>query len=117
VDNLPLEGGSTQPVAIEGQPAPPLSEQPEVAVRHVVPAYIATVRMRLTAGRDFTKNDELNRPPTALISETMARRFWPNANPIGRHLTLGLMSNEPREIVGVVSDVKLAALNSNDSAA
>ncbi|HXD72238.1 MAG TPA: ABC transporter permease [Vicinamibacterales bacterium] len=117
IDNLPLEGGSMQPVAVEGQPAPPLAEQPEVGVRHIVGGYVSTVRMRLIAGRDLTRRDELNQPPTVLVSESMARRFWPNGNPIGRHLTLGLMSNESREVVGIVSDVKLAGLDSSDSPA
>jgi putative ABC transport system permease protein len=117
VDNLPLEGGSTQPVAIEGQPAPALSEQPEVAVRRVSPGYLATVRMRLLSGRDFADADGLNRPATVLVSESMARRFWPSANPIGRHLTLGLMSNTPREVIGVVNDVKLQGLDARDPVA
>ena len=117
VDNLPLEGGSTQPVAIEGQPAPPLSEQPEVAMRRIAGGYITTMRIRLLAGRDFNATDELDKPATVLVSESMARRFWPNTDPIGRHLTLGLMSNTSREIVGVVSDVKMARLDATESPA
>ena len=117
VDSLPLQGGSTQPVAIEGQPVPQLSEQPEVAVRRIAPGYLATVRMRLLSGRDLTDADRLDRPATVLVSESMARRFWPNANPIGRHLTLGLISNTEREVVGMVSDVKLAGLDMRDPVA
>jgi putative ABC transport system permease protein len=117
VDSLPLQGGSTQPVAIEGQPVPPLSEQPEVAVRRIAPEYVATVRMRLLAGRDFTEADRADRPASVLVSESMARRFWPNASPIGRHLTLGLMSNTAREVVGIVNDVKLAGLDIRDPVA
>jgi putative ABC transport system permease protein len=47
----------------------------------------------------------------------MARRFWPDANPIGRHVTLGLISDTPREVVGIVSDVKLAGLDMPDPVA
>jgi putative ABC transport system permease protein len=117
VDNLPLEGGSTQPVAIEGQPAPPLSEQPEVAVRRISPGYLAAVRMRLVSGRDFADADGLGQPQTVMVSESMARRFWPNSNPIGRHLTLGLMSNTPRVVIGVVNDVKLQGLDTREPVA
>jgi predicted permease len=116
-DSLPTQGGSTQPVAIEGRPAPPLSEQPEIAVRFITPGYLATVRMRLLSGRDFTEADGPDRPASVLVSESMARRFWPNAKPIGQHLTLGLMSNAAREVVGIVSDVKLAGLDMRDPVA
>jgi putative ABC transport system permease protein len=117
IDSLPLQGGSTQPVAIEGQPVPPLSEQPEVAVCRIAPGYLATVRMRLLAGRDFTDADRLDRPASVLVSQSMARRFWPDANPIGRHVTLGLISDTPREVVGIVNDVKLAGLDMPDPVA
>ena len=110
VDTLPLHGGSMQPVAIEGQPAPPLSEQPEVAVRRMSAGYVDALRMRFVAGRDFNDADNEARPLVALVSESMARRFWPGRNPIGQHLTLGLISNDPREVVGIVSDVKLHGL-------
>jgi putative ABC transport system permease protein len=117
IDSLPMQGGSTEPVAIEGQPVPPLSGQPEVAVRRIAPGYLATVRMRLLAGRDFTDADRPDRPASVLVSQSMARRFWPNANPIGRYLTLGLISDTPREVVGIVSDVKLAGLDLPDPVA
>jgi predicted permease len=110
-DSLPLQGGSTQPVAIEGHPVLPLSEQPEVAVRALLPDYIRTVRMRLLDGRDFTAADTPDRPARVLVSASMARRFWPNERAIGRHLTLGLMSAAPREVIGIVNDVKLLGLD------
>src|SRR4029077_848823 len=62
------------------------------------------------AGRDFNDADNEARPLVALVSESMARRFWPGRRPIGQHLTLGLISNDPREVVGIVSDVKLHGL-------
>jgi putative ABC transport system permease protein len=117
VDSLPLQGGSTQPVAIEGQPVLPLSEQPEVAVRSITPGYLATVRLPLVAGRDFTEADTADRTAAVIVSETMARRFWPGRNPIGQHLTLGLMSDAPREVVGIVRDVKLLGLDVRDPVA
>ena len=115
IDSLPLRGGSTQPVAIEGHPVVPLSEQPEVAVREITPTYLRAVRMRLIAGRDFTDADAADRTLVVLISTSMARRFWPDENPIGRNVTLGLMSDAPRQVVGVVSDVKLLGLDARES--
>jgi len=117
IDSVPLTGGSTQPIAIEGEPARPLSEQPELAVRRIAAGYLATVRMRVVAGRDFNEGDVIGRPLVAVVSASAARRFWPNDSPIGKHVTLGLMSNDPREVVGVVSDVKVRALNDDDTQA
>jgi hypothetical protein len=73
--------------------------------------------MRLLSGRDFAEADGLNPPGTVIVSEAMARRFWPNSNPIGRHLTLGLMSNTPREVIGIVNDVKLQGLDAREPVA
>jgi putative ABC transport system permease protein len=114
-DNLPLTGGSTQPIAIEGEAPRPLSEQPEVAVRMMSPNYVSTVRMHLVDGRDFTQTDDLDHPLVVIVSASTARRFWPNRSPIGQHLTLGLISPEPREVVGIVSDVKIRSLTSSDA--
>jgi len=114
-DNVPLTGGSTQPVAIEGEAPRPLSEQPEVAVRSMSPGYISTLRMHLVEGRDFTEQDRLEHPLVSIVSASTARRFWPNRSPIGQHLTLGLISAEPREVVGVVSDVKIRSLTASDT--
>jgi predicted permease len=114
-DNLPMTGGSTQPVAIEGEATRPLSEQPAVAVRSMSPGYVATLRMHLVDGREFTDNDRIERPLVVIVSAAMARRFWPSRSPIGQHLTLGLISSEPREVVGIVNDVKIRSLTASDT--
>ena len=116
IDTLPLSGGgSTQPVAIAGEPVRPLSEQPEVAVRDVLPGYAATLGMRVVDGRDFTDADRDGRPLAVVVSAATARRFWPNQRAIGERLTLGLISNDVREVIGVVSDVRLNGLNVSDA--
>jgi len=117
IDDLPTEGGSNQPVAIEGQPVRPMSEQPEVAVRVVTPGYFRAMRMPLMQGRDFTDGDVAERPAAVVISESMARRFWPNETPIGKHLTLTFFPGVSREIVGVVGDVKQNGLDVDEPAA
>ncbi|HZW73883.1 MAG TPA: ABC transporter permease, partial [Caldimonas sp.] len=116
IDSLPLDdGGSMQPVAIEGEPPRPLSEQPELAVRVITPGYLDTLRMHVIEGRDFTDADTDGRPLAVLISASTARRFWPSASPIGKHVTLGLIDDHPREVVGIVSDVRVHGLNSTDT--
>jgi putative ABC transport system permease protein len=112
IDDLPMgNGGSHQPVAIEGQPVVPMADQPEVDVRLVSPGYLRTMRVPLLRGRDLTDSDVAGRTPTVLVSESMAKRFWPNENPLGKHLTLTFYPNAVREIVGVVGDVKLDSLD------
>jgi len=116
IDSLPLAGGgSMQPVAIDGEPARPLSEQPEVAVREILAGYPGAVGMRILDGRDLGEGDREGRARVAIVSASMARRFWPNQRAIGKRLTLGLISNDMREVVGVVSDVKINGLNETES--
>jgi predicted permease len=111
IDSLPLGDGSNQPVEIEGSPKLPMSEQPEVAVRMVTPGYLRTMRIPLLRGRDLSDDDTADRPGAILISESMARRFWPNENPVGKHLIMSFIPGKTREVVGVVGDVKQRGLN------
>ncbi len=112
IDSLPLSGdGSHQPVAIEGRPVLPLSEQPEVDTRLISAGYLNTMRVPLHRGREFTDADATDRPAVVLISESMAKRFWPNEDPLGRHLTMSFYPGISREIVGIVGDVKMDGLD------
>lgn len=111
IDDLPMNGsGSHQPVAIEGQPAVPMADQPEVDVRLISSGYLRTMRVPLLSGRDLTGGDVAGRNPAVIISESMAKRFWPHEDPLGKHLTLTFFPSAPREVVGVVGDVKLDSL-------
>jgi putative ABC transport system permease protein len=112
IDDLPMgDGGSHQPVSVEGQPVVPMADQPEVDVRLISPGYLRTMRVPLLSGRDLTDADVAGRNPAVIISESMAKRFWPNENPLGKHLTLTFYPGVAREIVGVVGDVKLDSLD------
>jgi putative ABC transport system permease protein len=112
IDDLPMgDGGSHQPIAIEGQPVVPMADQPEVDVRLISPGYLRTMRVPLLSGRDLTDADVAGRNPAVIISKSMAERFWPNKNPLGKHLTLTFFPTTPREIVGIVGDVKLDSLD------
>jgi len=112
IDSLPLNGGgSHQPFSIEGRPVLPMADQPEVDVRGISPGYLRTMRVPIIRGRDFLESDAAGRPGVALISEALARRFWPNEDPVGKHLTLTFFPETPREVVGIVGDVKVDSLN------
>ncbi|HZR56091.1 MAG TPA: ABC transporter permease [Terriglobales bacterium] len=112
IDFLPLgNGGSTQPIAVEGRPMVPMAEQPEVAVRSIEPEFIRTMRIPLLQGRAFNNADVVDRPGVILISQSMAKRIWPGENPIGKRLTLTFAPEKSREVVGVVGDVKQDGLD------
>jgi predicted permease len=111
MNTLPLtDSGSTQPIALEGRSAAALSEQPEVAVRVFTPATLRTLGIALKSGRDFTEADTEKSPPAILVSEAMARKFWPGEDAVGKRLTLTFYPGVVREVVGVVADVKLRGL-------
>jgi putative ABC transport system permease protein len=112
IDSLPLtDGGSVQPVLLEGRVPAPMADLPEVDVRIISPGYLGAMHVRLVAGRDIDDTDVAGRPRAVLISESMAKLFWPNENAIGKRLTLYFYPNEERVVVGVVGDVKLYAVS------
>ena len=111
IDSLPTQGGSTQYVVPEGAPPVQDSERPTVAVRVPSPGYFAVTRIPLLAGRDFNDADTFGTPGVIILSERTAQRFWPGENPLGKHVTLKMMSPEPREVVGIVGEVKMNGLD------
>ena len=112
IDSLPLSGdGSHQPISVEGRPPAPMAELPEVDVRLISPGYMSAMHIPLLNGRDVADSDVAGRPGAVLISESMAKSFWPNEDAVGKHLTLYFFPDVPRVVVGVVADVKMTAMN------
>jgi putative ABC transport system permease protein len=112
IDSLPLDGGgSHQPFSIEGRPVLPMADQPEVDVRLISTGYLRTMHVPVIRGRDFEESDAAGRPGVVLISDALAHRFFPNEDPIGKHLTLTFFADAPREIVGIVGNVKTDQLS------
>jgi putative ABC transport system permease protein len=111
VSNLPLSGGGTDSdFGIEGRaPAEP-GQNPVAWYSSVTPGYFRAMGIRLLRGRVFSEADNADAPKTVLISETMARRYFPDEDPLGKRLVFG-GGSDPREIVGVISDVKFFGLN------
>ena len=112
VDDIPLNtDGSNQPIAIDGRPVDAMSEQPEVDVRMISTGYMSSLRIPIVRGRDFNEGDVAGRPGAVLISASLAQRFWPSEDAVGKHLTLTFFPDFSREVVGVVGDVKLDGLD------
>jgi putative ABC transport system permease protein len=123
---LPLGAGQGwgKFLSVEGQAADSIDKVPLVRFALVSPEYFGTLGIPLRQGRSFTTDDKSTSQPVAIISETLARRFFPNQNPIGKTIWMGppenllppealtLVNRFPRRlIVGVVSDVKGGSLN------
>jgi len=84
-----------------------LGEDNRCQYRPVSPAYFRTLRIPLVAGREFTASDAANAPIVAVISERLARRFWPDGDAIGKRVTIGHEGDFGpwMTVVGVVADV------------
>jgi putative ABC transport system permease protein len=107
IDDLPLEGGSVQPIVAVGRPELLPRDQPTVQVRAMTPGYLKTMSIPVLRGRDVSAGDV----QVMLVSRAAAKLLWGEADPIGQRVTLPLMSRtETREVVGVVADVKQDSL-------
>jgi putative ABC transport system permease protein len=108
--NLPLSAEvGTVPFSIEGQPTTPPQERPRGRYYAVGPNYLRTMEIPLLRGRTFTDLDNTSTSPVLLVNEAFARRFFPQGDAIGQHISLDTengVSSPWREIVGVVGNVK-----------
>jgi putative ABC transport system permease protein len=111
---LPFEGCIGGNFTVESRPPPEPGQKAPWASHHpVTPGYYRTMQVPLLRGRGFTERDTQNSPWVAVISETMVRQYFPNQDPLGQHLTMtlsGQTRERPREIVGVVVDVRQSLL-------
>ena len=102
---LPLTTTRMTPMLPEGQPLAPLGQRPVLNIETISPDYARVLRVPLLRGRTFTDHDNAAAPPVAIINQAFARRFWPNENPIGKHIVIGRMPRAT-EVVGVFGDLK-----------
>jgi predicted permease len=98
-------------VLIQGHPLPPGQSAPVIFYNIVTPAYLEALRIPLLRGRDFTDFDRKGAQRVAIVSETMAARFWPREDPIGREFTIGRNPDEPIRVVGVAKDSRVEGLS------
>ncbi len=121
---LPLSDNyDSRGIQIEAAPLPP-GQAPAIQARSISPAYFTAMKIPLIEGRVFTPRDRDGSPLVAMVSASMARRFWPGRSAIGQRITFN--SGIPqelqqdvggpgsREIVGVVGDVKHLELDERE---
>ena len=98
----------------QGQPAAAPGQEPTAAYKIITPDFFRAMGTGVVAGREFSAHDAEGATPVAMISETVARRYWPRSSPVGSHLTIlarvysgqSAGAAQPLEIVGVVKDVR-----------
>jgi putative ABC transport system permease protein len=108
VSFLPLTGRNfNNSFDIVGRPPRPPSDRNYALVRMVDPQYFGILQIPVLGGRGIEIRDRAASPRVVVISESMARRYWPGGNPVGERLTVYMgMNQSPWEIVGVVRDVR-----------
>ena len=112
---LPIESAFGSGFIIEGRPLGDSPVHGGAFMRPVSPDYAAVFRIPLQRGRFFTARDTANSTSVAVIGEAMARKFWPNGDPIGEHITIDKhlgpdFAAPPREIIGITGDVHDAGI-------
>ncbi len=106
VGSLPMSGDSELPFWVDGQPKPAnQSEMPFALFYTVTPHYLQAMGIPLLRGRFLTDQDNEHSPAVIVIDSSLAKKFFPNEDPIGKHLNLGIFEAKP-EIVGIVGHVE-----------
>jgi predicted permease len=107
---MPFSGSNvTGSFEIEGRPGAPGSPGPWGGMRYVTPGFFKALGIRLLQGRTFSDGDRIDTQRLAVIDESLARRYWPNRDPVGLKIRRG--DNDPwATIVGVVGNVRFGQM-------
>jgi predicted permease len=98
-------GGATVRVLLPGAETPNTARGEPVKSVTIEPGYFATLGISLLRGRDFGARDDDAGTRVAIVSEAMAKRYWPGEDPVGKIFRAGNRELAPREIVGVARDL------------
>jgi len=111
VSFLPLSGGRRLSYfCMEGQICQGMGKDPLLTFWQVSPGYLQTMRTPLLQGRLFDEHDSAAGAPVVIVNEAVARHYWPQQNPLGKHIT-GSRETFSRLVVGVVADAKVDSPN------
>ena len=116
VSSLPLFAGRidfTTPITIAGRSASPTGQQPFAYQTIATADFFKVMKIPLIRGRFFNGFDRSDTTLVVLINETLARRYWPDKDPVGQEIEVGSFGPpKVREIVGIVADVRHSDLKS-----
>ena len=106
IRGLPFSGnGGTAAIILLDRELPAKGTEPEVMFNTAMPNYFETMGIPLLRGRTFGNGDQLNSPAALIVNQTMANRFWPNQDPLGKQIKF-VEDNSVGTIVGIVGDAK-----------
>ena len=91
-------------LAIDGYQSPSGQPAPNLLYNVISPAYFETMRIPMARGRIFTDADDEKAQYVAIVNETMAKRFWPDQDPLGRRFTMGREPKHTLQVVGIAKD-------------
>jgi putative ABC transport system permease protein len=115
--DLPLSGSDPSlNFVVEHGPVLSSAQQPRAKFRVVSADYFAAMGIPLVKGRYFLASDSETAPGAAIINETMARRYFPNQDPLGKRLQSGFDDSPWSSIVGVIGDIRHGGLDSEANA-
>jgi predicted permease len=92
------------PIFVQSHPASPRERPPVIPYDCISPSYLETMQVPLVKGRQFTNSDSEAAPSVAIVNQAMAKRFWPNEDPIGKRFSLKSNSGPFVEVVGIAGD-------------
>ncbi|MFZ0633113.1 MAG: ABC transporter permease, partial [Acidobacteriaceae bacterium] len=104
-----IDNGS-ETVTIEGYTPPPGQAPPTIGHNEIGTDYFRTLKIPMVEGRSFTDGDTKTSLNVAIVSRTMAEKYWPHEDPIGRHFTMGYDPTHPMQVVGVAGDAHYGTL-------
>ena len=108
----PLAQGRLYAFAIAGrQPATSERDTLRAAWHPIGTDYFKVLQVPVVRGREFSELDSASGAPVALVNETMARRYWADEDPIGQTITVDFYNDQPRQIVGIVPDIRPSIRN------
>jgi len=116
VDPIPFdpeEGGSSS-FTIIGRPTAPNDPGPHSQLAYASPGYLKLMQIPLISGRWVGPEDRANTEPVVVIDTRLAKRYWPNQNPIGQHISSGF-SKQAALIIGVAATIRLTSLEEDSS--
>jgi predicted permease len=116
---VPLEGGYGLPFKVMGRPLTDGPFHGGAGWQTVSPGYFEVFKIPVLRGRVFTDRDDSAAPPAVVINQAMARRFWPKGDPMSDQILIGkgmmpqLATEMPRQIIGIVGDIRGNGLDSD----
>jgi putative ABC transport system permease protein len=110
--SVPLGRGNTSTELSVPGATPITGVQPSADWRVVTTGYFATMGIPLR-GRDFTEADDADAPPVIIVSEALARLYWPNEDAVGKTIVPRSLGNRPRTVIGVVGNLRSFGLDAD----